>query len=265
MNYLLGLPSDVRSFLKDSVEGLPIKAINKNQTNLIQDGDCVIRYGVTKTIKKDIVEINPAGLLRRNKHYEKQAIADAGLPTTLDLSLSERMLVRPLKHSKGKEFYVCDNEKELENAVVTQELGVNWYVQAFIEKKREFRVHIANRLALVVQEKEPTRGTSNPCWNHDAGFYFQPLRWNDIPKGLCPLASKAVDALGLDFGAVDIIEDKDGNFIVLEVNTSPAMGGPYSVERYKLFWNYCLQNNFKLTKPKEIKRYVFRFDQQEQI
>jgi glutathione synthase/RimK-type ligase-like ATP-grasp enzyme len=32
-------------------------------------------------------------------------------------------------------------------------------------------------------------------------------------------------ALGLDFGAVDIIQDDGGNFYVLEVNTAPGLEG----------------------------------------
>lgn len=46
------------------------------------------------------------------------------------------------------------------------------------------------------------------------------------------LAIQAVNALGLDFGAVDIIKDGDGNVFVLEVNTAPGLGNESTLEAY---------------------------------
>lgn len=46
------------------------------------------------------------------------------------------------------------------------------------------------------------------------------------------LAVEAVEALGLDFGAVDIIKDTDGNVYVLEVNTAPGLGNTDTREAY---------------------------------
>lgn len=55
------------------------------------------------------------------------------------------------------------------------------------------------------------------------------------PKGVRPLARAAIEALGYDFGAVDIIdlgEDSDPRFMVLEVNSAPALRSPLTIERY---------------------------------
>ncbi len=53
------------------------------------------------------------------------------------------------------------------------------------------------------------------------GFLFS--RYGIYPsEARDQLAVKAVAALGLDFGAVDLIEDK-GKFYVLEVNTAPGI------------------------------------------
>jgi D-alanine-D-alanine ligase-like ATP-grasp enzyme len=48
----------------------------------------------------------------------------------------------------------------------------------------------------------------------------------------------AVNTLGLDFGAVDLIVAKDGRVYVLEVNTAPGIEG-ITLEKYvKAFQNY---------------------------
>jgi len=52
------------------------------------------------------------------------------------------------------------------------------------------------------------------------------------PKGIRPLARKAVDALGYDFGAVDILQLPSGEFIVLEVNSAFALKSPHTRRRF---------------------------------
>lgn len=46
------------------------------------------------------------------------------------------------------------------------------------------------------------------------------------------LAQQAIEALGLDFGAVDIIMDENGDVYVLEVNTAPGLGNTDSLQAY---------------------------------
>ncbi|MBW1737937.1 MAG: hypothetical protein JRJ69_10390 [Deltaproteobacteria bacterium] len=52
------------------------------------------------------------------------------------------------------------------------------------------------------------------------------------PKGVRPLARKAVDALGYDFGAVDILQLPSGEFVVLEVNSAFALRSPHTRRRF---------------------------------
>lgn len=51
------------------------------------------------------------------------------------------------------------------------------------------------------------------------------------------LAINAVRALGLDFGAVDIIKDENGEVYVLEVNTAPGLGNEATLEAYVRAFN----------------------------
>lgn len=47
------------------------------------------------------------------------------------------------------------------------------------------------------------------------------------------LAIDAISALNLDFGAVDIIKDINGDVYVLEVNTAPGLGNTDTLEAYR--------------------------------
>jgi len=47
----------------------------------------------------------------------------------------------------------------------------------------------------------------------------------NIPRAAVELAGDALQAIGLDFGAVDILVGKDGQNYVLECNSAPGVEG----------------------------------------
>lgn len=99
----------------------------------------------------------------------------------------------------------------------------------YIGKVREYRVHATRDKAFATHMKIKDPKTKEPpkTWkvrSYANGFIFQR---NNVPASTIrdALAVQAVASLGLDFGAVDIIEDKHGKFYVLEVNTAPGIEG----------------------------------------
>jgi hypothetical protein len=125
------------------------------------------------------------------------------------------------------------------------------YTQA-IEKRREYRVHVG-RIDGVWRVIDVTRKIRRPgvddtnrpfIWNHDNDFIFvrNGICARTIPNELISRAQQAVDDLGLQFGAVDIVVEKGGPInrarcYVLEVNTSPGMEGT-TLERYVEFFRF---------------------------
>lgn len=102
-----------------------------------------------------------------------------------------------------------------------------------INKRREFRVWAFRRTCIGVYEKVLTyprklgrRGRSREVWNWRNGYAYEFRRAADMPEALKTIGRDAVDALGLDFGAADIIEGTNGTYYVLEVNTAPGVEGP---------------------------------------
>lgn len=95
----------------------------------------------------------------------------------------------------------------------------------YIKKNAEYRVHVFWNQTPLIQQKKKRNGVEvkdKYIRSHRNGYVFCKT---DIvvPPMLSALAVNAVQALELDFGAVDIIEGKDGTLYVLEVNSAPGL------------------------------------------
>lgn len=99
----------------------------------------------------------------------------------------------------------------------------------YIKKKEEYRVHVFRGKVIFKQRKArkldvPKENVNWQVRNLDGGFIFANKNV-ELPAVALQSAVAAVDCLGLDFGAVDIILGNDGNYYVLEVNTACGLQG----------------------------------------
>jgi hypothetical protein len=100
----------------------------------------------------------------------------------------------------------------------------------YIKKTQEYRVHILNNEVIDQQRKARKKDVADEevNWqirNHDNGFIFM-REGVDLPEVAIKQATYALQALGLDFGAVDLIyNEKQDKYYVLEVNTAPGLTG----------------------------------------
>lgn len=142
-----------------------------------------------------------------------------GALSDADLALSPVWYGRKSAHRGGTDI-----------AVVTQVDESGWRVSAGwtyftsrIPIKRELRVWMFRGRQLGTYEKRMVRPEQfvRAGRNHDNGFSFDRVR-GGVP-GATEVADAALTALGLDFGAADILETPDGRFVVLEVNTAPGI------------------------------------------
>lgn len=108
----------------------------------------------------------------------------------------------------------------------------DFYTQ-LIPKRREYRVWAFRRTCIGVYEKVLTyprkngrRGRSKEVWNWRNGYAYHFVHPTQAPEPLKALGCAAIDALGLDFGAADIILGNDTRYYVLECNTAPGVEGP---------------------------------------
>ena len=103
------------------------------------------------------------------------------------------------------------------------------------KKKREYRVHVAFGRVIDVQQKKKRSdyaGTVDfAIRNHHTGWVYC-REGVELPQVAEQLAIRSVDAVGLDFGAVDIIyNEHEDAYYVLEINTAPGLEGQ-TVEKY---------------------------------
>lgn len=106
----------------------------------------------------------------------------------------------------------------------------------YVPKSEEYRIHVFNGGVIHCQRKArnkevPDEQVNWKVRNHANGFIFA-HQGVAVPAEGAKSAIDSVAALGLDFGAVDLIYNKMKNkFYVLEVNTACGLEGT-TLERY---------------------------------
>lgn len=98
----------------------------------------------------------------------------------------------------------------------------------YMKKADEYRVHVVNGQVIDMQQKRKREGVEDADYqvrNHGNGWVYCRENLNP-PELLGEVAVQAIDALGLDFGGVDIIYNRHHNQLtVLEVNTACGIEG----------------------------------------
>ena len=110
-----------------------------------------------------------------------------------------------------------------------------------VENNGEYRVHVFNGEVILYQKKSRRREEDGSVDTPDdseslvrnlaSGWVYRTenLRHLEVVE---QIAIDAMRALALDFGAVDIIRDNNGDPHVLEVNTAPGLGNSSTLQAY---------------------------------
>lgn len=103
--------------------------------------------------------------------------------------------------------------------------GPSDYYLQYVPKQKEYRIHVIDDEVVKISEKRLNdEGEYDQLvWNYDTGWTFHHPR--DTHASVY-MAMAAVNALDLDFGAVDMIIGEDENPYILEVNTCPGLDEP---------------------------------------
>jgi hypothetical protein len=213
----------------------------------IKQASKIIRWGYYEPLPTSVPQINTAASIKKasGKFGALQTLRANGIPvpdhvlaSKVDHTFWEKheglWLGRRFTHTGGKDVIFSDE--------IWDEDVVDYYTK-YIKPHREWRVHVFNSKLLFAQRKvwcgegEKTKAQSI-VRNYDNGWRFYRLQdENNLPINVKNASIRAVDALGLTFGAVDVIShgrdenDKRGAF-VLEVNTAPGLDEGYGMDMY---------------------------------
>lgn len=107
------------------------------------------------------------------------------------------------------------------------------YTKGF-NKSHEYRVHIANGRVIDFTKKKHRSGVeTNPLIKNMANGWVFCRDGVALPGAVRAASLAAVQAIGLDFGAVDILyREREDVARILEINTAPGLEGT-TLEKYK--------------------------------
>ena len=252
----------VKLLTKDLQEdGIDIKKIrNVNSTYRAREGDIIFNWGSPRYIST-----NGATLLNKPEAVDKAAnkvstfevLKDAGVPTVKWTLSQEKASQWPavfcrhkLRGHSGSGIAYCSQERpqHLGNFEWLTELPpAPLYTKAVEGEYSEYRLHVFAGEIIYSQQKKRRNGwQDNPNYskvvrNFHTGWVYAHESMEPYSEDVAKVAIDAVKALGLDFGAVDLIVQAD-KAIVLEVNTAPGLSGVSSRLAYKNAFKKVIEN-----------------------
>lgn len=114
----------------------------------------------------------------------------------------------------------------------------------------EYRVHVFNGEVILYQKKSrrvdddgnviTAEGEAADVRNLESNWVYRTGNLRRLER-VEELAVNAIQALGLNFGAIDIIKDHNSDVHVLEINTAPGLGNTQTLEAWSSAFNNLVE------------------------
>ena len=229
----------------------------KHVMNALRDPDNrIINWGNHIFSDDSLFDLNrPSAIaLASNKRESRRVLQNAGVsvPRTHFLNnvyvkdtegINFPVIGRPSSHHAGREFHIFNSGLELAAYLHGRDLS-QWYISEVFPKTHEYRLHVAHGKVLAMYEKPLVPGEirGNFSVNHES---WRVLRWSEYSATMSLQAIRAVEELGLDYGAVDLMYSADTNAVAIaEVNTSPQTTWEYLSGKYAAYFDWVIRHDF---------------------
>lgn len=206
MSYLLTY-SLASSTARKLAEKLEINLVTAIPSTAL-DSDLIINWGSRGRIPPRFSRVVNRNLVTKLDAMKKLQAQDVPVPRFIE----GPFITRKLRHRGGRDIRSYNRRFAVET----------------IPKDAEFRVEVFNGKVFRIHEKKPKYPPANQPfnWNRE-NTHWVTVGSKNIREAfgteLIDLGRNAVECLGYDFGAVDIIRG-NGQYYVLEVNSAPALG-----------------------------------------
>lgn len=203
----------------------------------------VIIYNKPRNAAKASNKSIARALFEKNKIATPKLIKDKDLFKTM-----YPVIIRKSQHRAGIGFYVANND--VEAFKIMKALHPDYYISEVYPKTEEYRIHCACGKALLVKRKPEPEDKSVIAWNfHQNELPWTTIQRKDYDHEMVSLALNAMDTIGLDFGAVDVMSNPklEQKHVVVEINTAPSYT-PYLIEKYGAFFDLAFTSEGKLEK-----------------
>lgn len=202
-----------------------------------RNGDAVINWGRSGVLPFPVALNKPEAVYCAiNKRVTWDTLSSRGVPTvsyTRSVEEARQWLEsgtpvyirETLTGYGGAGIHVFTEGNDMADFLSSRLSGVACFTKGF-PLRREFRVHVVGTNAVLVSEKKKRAGTNpDPLIRSHGDWVFCRNNLDPYPDTVKQQAIAAVQALGLDFGGVDIGLDRQHNVCVFEVNTAPGITG----------------------------------------
>jgi RimK family alpha-L-glutamate ligase len=138
------------------------------------------------------------------------------------------LVLKPLFGSQGEGLRLVISPDDLPEP---EEVARVYYLQRFVQPGRtawrDYRIFVCAGAPVAAMIREGENWITNV---HRGG---RPLRWQPPPVA-CDLAVRAARAVSVDYAGVDLIDDGEGGYLVLEVNSMPAWSGLQRITEFPI-------------------------------
>jgi len=189
-----------------------------------RNGDVVINWGASALPAfGQATVLNRHTLVAGNKLATFKALQDGNVlhPPYTESKVEAARMAFPvvcrtkLRGHSGDGIVIATKEEELVDAPL--------YTQ-YVKKKDESRVHVLKDDAFFIQRKARKLDVPEPNWlvrNLEGGFVFVEAPEDEVPPAVITQAKRAVVAVGLDFGGVDVLwNEREEKAYVIEINAA---------------------------------------------
>lgn len=142
------------------------------------------------------------------------------------LACEHALVVKPTQGSRGRDVYLCTDTAMVQKLVGRTDIS-SWTASPWVDITRELRLVLLNGEVGVAYEKfDPVTVNGVRMFNLNLGAHARRVAPDSLEPALQQLAANAMQAIGLDLGAVDVVFDAEGTPSVLEINSG------FSIEHF---------------------------------